>query len=141
MPDIVVTLLQHSASMVAKQSDTCKPDVELPHHCSVKQEVTIGQCSQAAHAEPAAGPKLHRQRDLLALHSDDRLVDGHVPEVNGKLAEGPVQAVRERLPRGHHVAGRRHEHAPVDAVVAQEPVVPACAWACNKTLSKTLHAW
>ena len=79
------------------------------------------------HMELAAGAQLHCQRDLLALHGDDRLVDGHVPELGRHLARGPVQAVRKRLPGGHHVAGRRHEHAPVDAVVAQEPVVPACA--------------
>ena len=79
-----------------------------------------------AHVELAAGAQLDGQGDLLVGHCNHGLVDGHVAELDRQLRHGPVQAVRERLPRGHHVAGRRHQHAPVDEVVAQERVLAAC---------------
>jgi len=89
--------------------------------------MAAGQGAAGAHVELAGRRQLHRQRDLLAARGHDRLVDGHVRERGRELGRRRLGGRRRGLPRGHDVAGRRHEHAPVHDVVRQELVLAACA--------------
>ena len=83
-----------------------------------------------AHVELAGRRKLHSQRNLLATGGHHGLVDGHVRESDREFRDWRLGGLRHRLPRGHHVARGRHQHAPVHVVVHQELVLPTCnrAW-------------